>query len=64
MADVKQRITDLVQELITVEHIQKDVATVPTHWRVVASKPTQTIVAPNGKKYKGSAGDWPNQRLC
>jgi hypothetical protein len=63
MERFKARIVQLVRDHVRHRSAADDIATLDVHWRVLAADTDTTIAHPNGKVYRGSAGNWPHKDL-
>ena len=62
MEEAKALIRKIVQEDIELESLRADAETMPATMKAVAAK-SGTWVEHNGKKYRGSGGDWAPKSL-
>lgn len=56
---VMERVTELIKEHITPDMVRRDVSTMHLGWTAVLAPKGEVVVGPTGKKFEGTAGDWP-----
>jgi len=59
----KKLVREAADAKVTAASVARDVDSLPSMWQVIIAKETETVQAPDGKKYRGVWGNWPPKEL-